>query len=500
MDEVIHQGFSLPLSRESCRPRSRAAVSARATTALSSPSSKTCSAAAVAPPGEVTCLRKAAGASPDSNAIRAAPKAVCNVSCRAASGGRPRPMPASSRSSISRKKYAGPLPERAVTASIRDSSSIHSAVPTASRSAWAVARCALLTRGLAQSAAAPAPSSAGVLGMARTIASPPPSQCSRSGAAMPAAMERTSGLRAWTAAATLSAAGFITCGFTANTTTSASCTAAAPSALIRTGIRLAMSARCSALGSETLMRPGLQPLATRPPTRLRAMLPPPMKAMRRSSSMYPSRARGYRKPGGSLRLARPENSRADPDQRRAFGDGGFQVVGHTHRERIQLQALGVQSIPQFAQPPEGRALRIQILRGGRDGHEAAELQVWQGGDRFREFRGPLRRDPALAGFPGHVHLQADLEGWQARGPLVREAPGDARPVHGVHPLEALRHGTGLVGLQRADEMPIHDTAGESLLFRQGFLQVVLAEIHLARLHGGQDGGGRLGLTHGHQAH
>ena len=149
---------------------------------------------------------------------------------------------------INRKKYAGPLPDTAVTASICASSSSHRAMPTADSSCPACSRCAALTCALAYSPLAPWRSSAGVLGMQRTTGRGWPSQASRLAQGMPAAMETIScsgfsaGAKAWHTA-------FMACGLTDRTTTSASATASALDSTTSMANSPAIFARCSAPGS-----------------------------------------------------------------------------------------------------------------------------------------------------------------------------------------------------------------------------------------------------------
>ena len=145
------------------------------------------------PPGEVTLCRNSASSSVLSKAILAAPKAVCNVSKRAVSRGSPRCSPALCKASMTRKKYAGPLPDSAVTASIKPSSLTQRVIPTARRMDSARFFCSLLTALLANKAVAPLRTKAGVLGMVRTMAMSSPIHERRSLSRIPAAMEITSG-------------------------------------------------------------------------------------------------------------------------------------------------------------------------------------------------------------------------------------------------------------------------------------------------------------------
>ena len=58
------------------------------------------------------------------------------------------------------------------------------------------------------------------------------------------------------------------------------------------------------------------------------------------------------------------------------------------------------------------------------------------------------------------------------------------PVHRMHPVEVLRGLAGLVGLQRADEVPAQAAAGQRGDVRARFLDVVLAEVREPRIQRG----------------
>ncbi len=142
-------------------------------------------------PCEVTWARNSAGDSAASAAIRPEPRAVSTASLRAVAGSSPSSMPAASRHSINRKKYAGPLPDTAVTTSSCDSSGTQTVGPQAARIVSAVWRDAASTPGMAYSAVMPAPISAGRFGIVRISGTPGPSQRARSCNRIPAATEMT---------------------------------------------------------------------------------------------------------------------------------------------------------------------------------------------------------------------------------------------------------------------------------------------------------------------
>ena len=72
----------------------------------------------------------------------------------------------------------------------------------------------------------------------------------------------------------------------------------------------------------------------------------------------------------------------------------------------------------------------------------------------------------------------------------------------MHPVELLGHRSRLVGLQRADEVPVELAAqvAKRLDLGQAFLHVVLAEGAGAGLEGFTHGGGREGLADHEQPH
>ena len=230
-----------------------------------------------------TRWRSTAAVSLPSASMRPAPRQVCAASARAVSRGSPSCTAASSIASTSRKKYAGPEPDNAVTVSICASSSIQRTMPAAPSRRSASERWSWSTLRLAHRPLAPAPTSAGVLGMQRTMACCPPSRRSIWAMRMPAAMEMTSGFHARNGVASAAQTSCITCGFTASTTQSAPAAASALSVKTRTSNSRANASRVSARGSATRIDAGGTPRARCAPIRLRAMLPPPMKAMVRGS-------------------------------------------------------------------------------------------------------------------------------------------------------------------------------------------------------------------------
>src|ERR1019366_10817632 len=89
--------------RPSSRERAAAAVTASSTEARNPRVSKTCKAAAVVPPGEVTAVRSTSGDSPVSASRRADPSSVSTVNSRLTSRSRPSLTPASTSASANKK-------------------------------------------------------------------------------------------------------------------------------------------------------------------------------------------------------------------------------------------------------------------------------------------------------------------------------------------------------------------------------------------------------------
>ena len=96
------------------------------------------------------------------------------------------------------------------------------------------------------------------------------------------------------------------------------------------------------------------------------------------------------------------------------------------------------------------------------------------GRRCADVLGP---QAALAGLAADVHLQADLQGRQFGRALRREPLGDLQTLDAVHPVEGSRDLARLVGLQRADQVPLDARAqiGQRPHLGERLLHVVLAE-------------------------
>src|SRR5690242_8251384 len=90
----------------------------------------------------------------------------------ARAGGRPAAMPALAIVSASRNRYAGPEPDKAVMASIRDSLLTHSTLPIAASRSEACLRWDVAMPALPTATLIPRPIAAGVFGIARTTGVP----------------------------------------------------------------------------------------------------------------------------------------------------------------------------------------------------------------------------------------------------------------------------------------------------------------------------------------
>src|SRR5262245_10812984 len=191
------------------------------------------------------------------------------------------------------------------------------------------------------------------------------------------------------------------CGFTASTMQPFLTARASSAAWTFTLSARAMRRRAEASISTTSIALGGQRLRTSPPIMALAMLPPPMKVtfMRVARySFFASRwsyvnslaaggspgsggRRGTRneKPGTSNEslLSGTKDGGADAHDRRAFGDRGFEVVGHAHRQRVQHVAPRDQAIPQLAQQRETAALQRDVGSRLRDRHEPPEFPAGQ---------------------------------------------------------------------------------------------------------------------------
>src|SRR5581483_4808767 len=125
--------------RPSSRERSVARSTARMNVVRMPPSSSAAMPAMVVPPGDDTMSLSAPGCRPVSDSSVAAPSTVCVASVMAVARSSPIFTPPSASDSITMATYAGPDPDRPVTASMWSSSST-TTLPTAAKISCAVSR------------------------------------------------------------------------------------------------------------------------------------------------------------------------------------------------------------------------------------------------------------------------------------------------------------------------------------------------------------------------
>ena len=113
-------------------------------------------------------------------------------------------------------------------------------------------------------------------------------------------------------------------------------------------------------------------------------------------------------------VAGAKDRAADADPVGALGDGGFEVITHAHRQRIQWQA---QAVAEFTQARKSAVLRGSIAGWLGDRHQAAQTDMGQLADCLRQGRQLIRVAARFAGFPADIHLQADVQRRQILRPL-----------------------------------------------------------------------------------
>ena len=220
--------------RLTCVPTVRARGSARwrpaplRARAHRNPGCSSCaSPAAVVPPGEVTAARRTArGVVAHGEQATPTPRSVWSTRMRAVSAVSPTSTPASIRASASRNTYAGPEPERPVTAS-RCFSGTRTTTPTAPRTRSASSRSA----SVAKRAAGDGRHARPARGRACSASPAPPPGAGRAASSVsivtPAAIERIMASLAQRGCRRSRGRRATSSGFTATTTTSASATAQA---------------------------------------------------------------------------------------------------------------------------------------------------------------------------------------------------------------------------------------------------------------------------------
>src|SRR5471032_1767847 len=286
------------------------------------------------------------------------------------------------------------------------------------------------------------------------------------------------------------------CGLTASTITSTPWIASALSAKVSMPCSVLTRARVSAPGSLARIWEASRPLARRPPIRLAAMLPAPIKAIRVLLMSGPcSEVCQSWLAMHLMRAASAKQGRTDTDPGGALSDGRLKVVAHAHGQCVERQIeTGLQAL----NGSESGILGSAIFSRLRDRHQASQFNVRQSTDGTGQGRQIGRSAAGFAGLTADVDLNADVQRGQIGGTLFGQTLCDFQTVHGVHPVEVLGDSASLVRLNGADEVPDQGQVGQFELFAQCFLQVVLAEI-------AQPGGirfahslGGLGLAHGQQ--
>src|SRR5215831_2897528 len=217
-DEIAddeHYFGPCPSSRERWVARSTALMNV----VRSPPSSRAAIPAIVVPPGELTMSLSAPGCNPVSSRSFAAPSTVWVARVIAVARSSPMRTPPSARDSITTATYAGPEPDRPVTASIISSPSTTTR-PTAAKISRATSRSPGSSPSAFAIAVAPSRTRAGVFGITRMRRESLGRRDRIFSVATPAAIEIRS-LRRVTAGAISVATASMICGFTARITMSA---------------------------------------------------------------------------------------------------------------------------------------------------------------------------------------------------------------------------------------------------------------------------------------
>ena len=261
-----------PSARPSSVERLAAASIAESSAARTPWFSSSRIAAIVVPPGEVTASRSVTGCSPESRNIVAEPTADWMISCADTLRGSPSRMPASIIASTRKKKYAGPEPDSAVTASCCDSGT-RTTLPTEDSRSCTICRCAAVACVPGEIALIASRTTIGVFGITRTTGIPSGKRLSYSEVGRPAATDttRVPGVivtRIW------SMSGPMSCGLTATMTTSASAAASA-GVTARTPYRALTSAARSSDRSENISVSAERPAESSPDSSASPILPAP---------------------------------------------------------------------------------------------------------------------------------------------------------------------------------------------------------------------------------
>ena len=113
----------------------------------------------------------------------------------------------------------------------------------------------------------------------------------------------------------------------------------------------------------------------------------------------------------------------------------------------------VRAFLKFSQSGERFALFLECCPDGRQAHESPQAQSWKCGNGQCELRQGSWRDARLARLVIDVHLDAQVQRFDARRPLLTQSFGNLQSVDSVNPVEVLGHSTRFVGLQVTDKVP-----------------------------------------------
>src|SRR6056297_4203124 len=108
--------------------------------------------------------------------------------------------------------------------------------------------------------------------------------------------------------------------------------------------------------------------------------------------------------------------------------------------------------------------------------------------------------PGLLRFAIDVDLQQHVQRYQVIRTLLAQPANDLGPIRALNPVEALGNRTRLVGLDRADEMPLESRSAQLILLGAGLIEIVLAEARDAGGTGTFNILGRPGLAYCEQSH
>src|SRR6202171_6150496 len=140
------------------------------------------------------------------------------------------------------------------------------------------------------------------------------------------------------------------------------------------------------------------------------------------------------------RSARPEQRAADPQLRRAFGNGEFEVRRHSHRQRVERKPFAASGIIQLAQEVKLSAHRAAVAGSFRNTHESAQREPRHPPYFARQPQRHRWNNPVLGGLAADVDLYAYVKRWQLSAARRRKALRDLLPIDRLDPIEALYRG------------------------------------------------------------